>query len=691
MGSSKVKPDGGKKASSKPTSSSQTQPKQGLAAPKALPTSIKQKIDKKASADKKPKEDRPIDKLTPTTAKENSKEDKKHQNGKRPSDPTTSKSKPIETGSERKKPTPAVPGSESNKSKPSGTGSGSKAPKPAATESGRKTSNPVVAGSESKSIPSATKGDPVAKKKSTAPLPPSANSQSNRQSSSHTPNGKQVIQPKKNSNPPPKPAADSDSDSSSEEDDSDSSVEKSKLSTIKPAPTAGKSGGLVKSNLVDDQSSDSDSDSSDSDSADEQTVATSLNGKPSGHNKTAESSDDSTSSSDEDEQQATSTQVKPRSPKPAAKPAVNGKTAPSAQDSDDSSSDSSESSSSDEETPKTTESKKESRKSAIDEDEDSSESESDEDEDSSDSESDEDEIPTPSTLADAAPPAGHAATVASKKRKNDGEIPSPKKSKPASVVEDVKSVFVGGLSWNVDDGWLKSEFESCGTVVSARVITERGTQRSKGFGYVDFETCDAASQAVKTKNGTELDGRTLKVDFSTPREPNNHAPNGSRPERKSFSHGELSEPSQTLFIGSLPYSINQDALWETFAEFGDVSSVRVPTDPETQQVKGFAYVEFTALEAAKAAVEKGRSEGIFFDNRQARIDFSTPRVGANDRGGFGGRGGFGSRGGRGGFGDRGGRGRGGRGRGGGDQGWGSRAKVNGSVVESAGTKKKFDS
>lgn len=219
---------------------------------------------------------------------------------------------------------------------------------------------------------------------------------------------------------------------------------------------------------------------------------------------------------------------------------------------------------------------------------------------------------------------------------------------------------------------------------------------------------------METKNGTELDGRTLKVDLSAPR-----AERAPTENKRDFTKEELSEPSTTLFVGNLPFSTTQDSVWEIFAEFGDINSVRLPTDPDTQQIKGFGYVEFADLDSAKAAVEKGRGDGVFIDNRQARLDFSQPRApggggGRGGGGGFGGRGGGrgfgggrggfgGDRGGRGGFGDRGrgggrgfgdrggrGRGGGGRGRGGGDSGWGGRAKANGSVVESAGTKKKFD-
>ena len=62
--------------------------------------------------------------------------------------------------------------------------------------------------------------------------------------------------------------------------------------------------------------------------------------------------------------------------------------------------------------------------------------------------------------------------------------PAPKKAKAAPTTPgdaEVTTVYVGGLSWNVDNDWLKSEFEGLGTVVSARVVTDRDTGKSKGY------------------------------------------------------------------------------------------------------------------------------------------------------------------------------------------------------------------
>jgi len=75
----------------------------------------------------------------------------------------------------------------------------------------------------------------------------------------------------------------------------------------------------------------------------------------------------------------------------------------------------------------------------------------------------------------------------------------------------VKKVFVGGLSWGTKDDGLRRAFEAYGAVSEARVITDRETGRSRGFGFVTFEDANAASKAIAEMNGKELDGRSIKV------------------------------------------------------------------------------------------------------------------------------------------------------------------------------------
>lgn len=74
-----------------------------------------------------------------------------------------------------------------------------------------------------------------------------------------------------------------------------------------------------------------------------------------------------------------------------------------------------------------------------------------------------------------------------------------------------QKIYVGNLSYSVDDQELESLFSQHGTVTSARVIIDRYDNRSKGFGFVEMEDESAASAAIEALNGQEHMGRELKV------------------------------------------------------------------------------------------------------------------------------------------------------------------------------------
>ena len=78
-------------------------------------------------------------------------------------------------------------------------------------------------------------------------------------------------------------------------------------------------------------------------------------------------------------------------------------------------------------------------------------------------------------------------------------------------------LFVGGLAWATDDTSLRTHFESFGEVTDAKVITDRDTGRSRGFGFVTFADGDSASTAQSELHGTDLDGRAIRVDQATER------------------------------------------------------------------------------------------------------------------------------------------------------------------------------
>ncbi|MEZ4876332.1 MAG: RNA-binding protein [Flavobacterium sp.] len=89
------------------------------------------------------------------------------------------------------------------------------------------------------------------------------------------------------------------------------------------------------------------------------------------------------------------------------------------------------------------------------------------------------------------------------------------------------NIFVGSLPWSIEEADLRESFEAYGAVESVKVITDKFTGRSKGFGFVEMSNDDEALKAIEELNGATVEGRTIVVNKSEPK------PEG---ERKSFNN-----------------------------------------------------------------------------------------------------------------------------------------------------------
>ena len=92
-----------------------------------------------------------------------------------------------------------------------------------------------------------------------------------------------------------------------------------------------------------------------------------------------------------------------------------------------------------------------------------------------------------------------------------------------------QNLFIGSLAYATTDDTLKAHFETIGEVTSARVVTDRDSGRSKGFGFVEFADEANNQKAVDQLDGKDLDGRTINVSLARPKE--------DRPRRDSNDRG----------------------------------------------------------------------------------------------------------------------------------------------------------
>ncbi|EEF51888.1 28 kDa ribonucleoprotein, chloroplastic [Ricinus communis] len=176
--------------------------------------------------------------------------------------------------------------------------------------------------------------------------------------------------------------------------------------------------------------------------------------------------------------------------------------------------------------------------------------------------------------------------------------------------EDAK-IFVGNLPYDVDSQKLAMLFEQAGTVEIAEVIYNRETDTSRGFGFVSMSTVEEAEKAVEMFHRHDLDGRLLTV--------NKAAPRGSRPERPP----RVFEPGYRIYVGNLPWDVDNARLEQIFSEHGKVVDARVVYDRDTGRSRGFGFVTMsteTELNDAIAALD-GRS----LDGRAIRVNVAEQR------------------------------------------------------------------
>ncbi|MBS1760153.1 MAG: RNA-binding protein [Bacteroidetes bacterium] len=98
------------------------------------------------------------------------------------------------------------------------------------------------------------------------------------------------------------------------------------------------------------------------------------------------------------------------------------------------------------------------------------------------------------------------------------------------------NIYAGNLSWNLKDQDLQNLFASHGEVTSAKIVNDKFTGRSKGFGFVEMPNDEQAQAAIAALNGTEVDGRSIVVNESRPK-PEGERSGGGGFKKRSFGGG----------------------------------------------------------------------------------------------------------------------------------------------------------
>nr|CAG8442451.1 3171_t:CDS:2 [Entrophospora candida] len=195
--------------------------------------------------------------------------------------------------------------------------------------------------------------------------------------------------------------------------------------------------------------------------------------------------------------------------------------------------------------------------------------------------------------------------------------------KKPKIESDCKTVYVGELPLEVDDYTLQQEMKEAGYVVKARIMYDKFSKQSKGFAYVDFATPQEAQNALKL-SGKKINGKAIVVRLD---EKSNKNSSFQKPGGGSNFNKNLSEPSDTIFVGNLSFKADENQLDQLFNGFGKIVSIRLPTHPDTGSLKGFGYVQFSDINAAKNAMDL---QGTVLAGRSIRLDYADTKQKKNN-------------------------------------------------------------
>ena len=154
--------------------------------------------------------------------------------------------------------------------------------------------------------------------------------------------------------------------------------------------------------------------------------------------------------------------------------------------------------------------------------------------------------------------------------------------------EQSRKLFIGGISLDTTDEGMREYFSQYGKITDCVVIKEKGSERSKGFGFVTYETEEEADKCMADRPHS-LDGRSIDAKRAVSREESS----------KPGAHVQVKK----VFVGGVKQGLDEAKLRQFFEQFGNIVSIDIPLDKE-QRPKGFGFVTFDDFDVADKLVAK---------------------------------------------------------------------------------------
>ena len=169
------------------------------------------------------------------------------------------------------------------------------------------------------------------------------------------------------------------------------------------------------------------------------------------------------------------------------------------------------------------------------------------------------------------------------------------------------NIFVKNLQENIDNKQLYDTFSLFGNILSCKVVCDKETGKSKGYGYVHYETNEAAANAIEKLDGMLIDGKEVQVGIFQRRD--------TRPDQASWTN---------CFIKNIPYDWDEDRLRKEFESFGEIASVSISMGKRRVFPKKKKVEEKDEEDAEKKEGEEGeekQEEGAEKESEEEKVSF----------------------------------------------------------------------
>ncbi|OVA17133.1 RNA recognition motif domain [Macleaya cordata] len=182
-------------------------------------------------------------------------------------------------------------------------------------------------------------------------------------------------------------------------------------------------------------------------------------------------------------------------------------------------------------------------------------------------------------------------------------------------------LYVGNLPYSMTSSQLTDVFSEAGRVDSAEIVYDRVTDRSRGFAFVTMGSSEEAKEAIRMFDGSQVGGRTVKVNF--PEVPRGGEREVMGPKIRRSYRGFIDSPHK-IYAGNLGWSVTSEDLKNAFANQPGLLGAKVIYDRDSGKARGFGFVTFSSAEDAQSAIDA--LNGVAVEGRPLRLNLAAERA-----------------------------------------------------------------